>query len=126
MSRFGPLGWYVLYSLKYFWLNFGAFFTIFIFFPQGYLTMCAKKSSKNSWGVWGPASAGVRRWIPDEHFDGFRWLYIGFKHLEIEWKLAIIPSKFNSHRVKVVQIRSLFLVRIFLHSGRIQENTDQK
>ena len=35
-------------------------------------------------------------------------------------------NKNQRHCVKSVQIRSFFLVRIFLFSVRIQENTDQK
>ena len=48
MSGFGPLGWYVLYNLKYFWLNFGAFFTIFIFFHKATLPCVLKRRAKTA------------------------------------------------------------------------------
>ena len=48
MSGFGPFGWYVLYNLKYFWLNFGAFFTIFIFFHKATLLCVLKRREKTA------------------------------------------------------------------------------
>ena len=37
---------------------------------------------------------------PYEHFQGFRWLYIGLKQLEIEWKPGAVRSKRVNHKQK--------------------------
>ena len=60
---------------------------------------------------------------PYEHFQGFRWLYIGFKQLEIQWKPGAVRSEIVYHKQKTklfwTQATKLLLEMACLYSERL-------